>query len=78
MANFKINVKYNRLSKYDFKREQRGYGNWLITYTYPKGRKISAVLTAISYDILNNEEPTQRQLKHIKDVIKHKNLTQIN
>jgi hypothetical protein len=50
----------------------------MITYTYPKGRKISAVLTAISYDVLQQEEPTQRKLKHIKDVIKHKNLTQVN
>ena len=74
----KIIVKYNRLSKYDFTAVQQGYGNWMITYTYPKGRKISAVLTAISYDVLQQEEPTQRKLKHIKDVIKHKNLTQVN
>lgn len=74
----KIIVKYNRLSKYDFSAVQQGYGNWLITYTYPKGRTIGAVLTAISYDVLQQEEPTQRKLKHIKDIIKHKNSKQVN
>lgn len=74
----KIIVRYNRLSKYDFKTEKKGYGNWLITYTYPKGRKISAILFAQHYDVLTEDEPTQRNLKWIKDLIKHKNLTQVN
>ena len=65
---------YSRISTLDFKAVQQGYGTWLITYTYPAGRKISAVLHAKCYDIIKNVDSTQRNLKWVKDVIKNKNL----
>lgn len=65
---------YMKLTISDFKAVHQGYGIWMITYTYPAGRKISAILNAMAYDIINDIDSTQRKLKWVKDVIKNKNL----
>jgi hypothetical protein len=65
---------YSRISTSNFTAVQQDSGLYMITYIYPAGRKISAVLNDKFYKIVTDIDSTQRNLKWVKEIIKNKNL----